>query len=228
MSFSEKTLDFLVENRFMDSKEWHLAHRQEYNTYVLEPLRQLCRDMAPYALKIDSQVITEEKVGKCLSRIYRDTRFTKDKSIFRSNMWIVYARPWRAYPYHPALVFEFGPDDFHYGMGYYEIPRPLLDTLRTMILEGDPVFLKAKKAFEKQKVYQMTGTMYKRSKFPDAPEDLRLWLDRKSLGFMHYSTDFDDLFSEDLAQKVGEDLLLLKPMYDFFVHGAQRTQAGTR
>ena len=80
MPITPEFFAFLVENRLHDSKPWFEAHREVYNKTVLEPLRGLVREMAPVMLTIDSELITQPAVGKTISRIFRDTRFSKDKS----------------------------------------------------------------------------------------------------------------------------------------------------
>ena len=60
---------FLVENRLHDSKAWFEAHREDYNRFVLEPLRGLVQEMAPVMLTLDPLLITQPAVGKTISRI---------------------------------------------------------------------------------------------------------------------------------------------------------------
>lgn len=43
--FSQKTLDFLFENRLHDSREWFAQHKKEYQELVIQPLRQLVMDL---------------------------------------------------------------------------------------------------------------------------------------------------------------------------------------
>jgi len=57
MAFSEKTLDFLFENRVMDSKAWFEAHRADYEALVLEPLRALVRELTPAMLEIGARKV---------------------------------------------------------------------------------------------------------------------------------------------------------------------------
>ena len=87
MNFSKEGLDFLFENRLMDSKPWFIEHRDIYEEKVLEPMRELVEALAPTINEIDDRMICEPKIGKSISRIYRDTRFTHDKSIFREKIW---------------------------------------------------------------------------------------------------------------------------------------------
>lgn len=220
MPITEKTLDFLVENRFRDSREWYAAHKDQYVAFVLEPLKELVRDLTPTIQKMDSNLVAEPKVDRCISRIYRDTRFSKDKSLYRSNMWCVFGRDKKEYPNFPGIVFEFSPDGFFYGCGYYEAPKTAMDAIRNLILKNDPAFVKAKRAYDKQTLFQMEGALYKRKKFPDAPDALSPWLERKNYAFMHREQNLDLLFSDQLSETLAAGFLQVKPMYDFLCKGA--------
>ena len=106
MPFSQKSLDFLFENRLHDSKEWFLEHKNEYETLVKAPLVELSAALGPVMLELDPQLTTDPAVGKTISRIRRDTRFTHDKSLYRDNMWIVYKRGKMYGREVPGLYFE--------------------------------------------------------------------------------------------------------------------------
>ena len=82
---------------------------------------------------------------------------------------------------------------------------------------SDASIEKALKAYENQDVFTLGGDAYKRSKYPDYPENIRNWLDRKCIQVARYSTDFDLVFSENLGKKLCEDLVLTKDIYDFLV-----------
>ena len=45
--FSRKTLEFLVENRLNDSRDWYMEHKGEYEQFVYEPLRCLVTALTP-------------------------------------------------------------------------------------------------------------------------------------------------------------------------------------
>lgn len=216
MPFSKETLDFLTENRMRDDKAWFHAHDAEYRRAVLEPLRELCARLAPAMLRIDPAFMTEPKIGKCLSRIYRDTRYTRDKSIFRDVMWILFARDRRLYNGLPGCFFELSPSGFRYGCGYYQADRAAIERMRQMIADDHPAYLRAAAAYEGQSVFVLEGDSYKRSRYPGQPAHKRDWLDRKNLCFICESRDFSLLYAEDLWKRLSDDLLLTKPMYDFF------------
>jgi len=88
--FSPKTLKFLRGLKANNNKAWFQAHREDYDAYVLGPLQDLVADLGEFMLDIDPRFEITPAVNKTISKIYRDTRFSKDKSPFRSTVWITF------------------------------------------------------------------------------------------------------------------------------------------
>ena len=215
MPFTPKAIEFLVENQIQNSRDWFKENKERYNRELLSPFVELVTQIAPDMLEIDPQLITEARVDKALSRIHRDVRFSRDKSLYRNNMWFVFIREKKLYEGLPAFYFDLTPEGFSYGMGYYQASTASMETIRRLILSDAPAFLKADKAFQEQDEFGMEGDAYKRSRHPDMATDKREWLDKKSISFNHHSNDFDLLFSDRLANKLLEGFRLLAPVYDF-------------
>lgn len=222
--FSAQTFDFLMENRFMNSKEWFHEHKNIYDEHVLKPLTELAIKIAPTIESMDPTIITIPKINKVLSRIYRDTRFSKDKSLFRESMWLSYKKDKKEFPHYPEFFVVLTPQRLLYGCGYYYMKPETVKAMRELIEENHPVWQKALKAYEKQNVFTLEGDAYKRSKYPDYPENIRNWLDRKEVCCTHYTTDFDLVFSDKLADKICEDLVLMKDVYDFLILAENRAR----
>lgn len=226
MPFSEETLKFLFENRVVDSKAWFLEHRADYERFVLEPMRELVTALTPAIMSIDPLLICEPKVGRSISRIYRDTRFSHDKSTFRDIMWCVFIRDKKLYNGLPGFWFEFSPRIFRYGCGYYQASAEAMEAMRDMVIAEEKTYKAAKKAFDKQSVFHLGDSKYKRSRHPEQPEEKREWLDQRSLDFITESEDFELLFSNALADKLAADFKLLVPMYDFMMAAEARVFKG--
>ena len=222
MPFSNETLNFLFENKSNNSKEWFHAHKDVYDNYVRKPFTELIAELEPTIHAIDKEILCD---SRRISRIYRDTRFSKDKSLFRENMWCSLSRPKDSRPM-PEFYFVCGTGGISYGCGYYQMSREAIEAMCLLILRNDESFLKAKKAVEKQKVFSLSGDLYKRSKYPDRPEDIQLWLNRKNIYAYHDSKDFDLLFSDSLAQKVAADMKLLKDFYLFLLKAESMVTSG--
>lgn len=78
--FSQNASAFLRDLAANNNKAWFEAHRQEYEEHLLEPLKALVSDLSGFMLSIDPDFMTIPAVDRTISRIYRDTRFSKDKS----------------------------------------------------------------------------------------------------------------------------------------------------
>lgn len=215
MPFSEATLDFMALNRVMNSREWFHEHRDEYLSLVVEPIAELVEDMAPEMWKIDPSLIIIPKVGKSISRIWRDTRRGPELPIYRDVMWITLLRA--KYEGYPSFWFEFSPRCLRWGCGWYQTDPAIMDCIRGMILSHDPDWRAALAAFEAQKVFRLDDERYKRSRHPDAPENERAWLDQKSLCLTHEEAKLDRLYSDKLAAALTRDFRRIAPVYEFFL-----------
>lgn len=215
MPFSEATLDFMALNRVMNSREWFHEHRDEYLSLVVEPIAELVEDMAPEMWKIDPSLIIIPKVGKSISRIWRDTRRGPELPIYRDVMWITLLRA--KYEGYPSFWFEFSPRCLRWGCGWYQTDPAIMDCIRGMILSHDPDWRAALAAFEAQKVFRLDDERYKRSRHPDAPENERAWLDQKSLCLTHEETKLNRLYSDKLAAALTRDFRRIAPVYEFFL-----------
>lgn len=225
MGITQQTLEFLAENRLRNDKAWYNEHKEDYRTLVLKPLTELVEALTPQMLKIDEDFITEPKIDRTISRIYRDTRFSADKSLYRDNCWIVFMKSKKLYFGMPAYYFEMRPTGFEYGMGYYMASTATMQAIRGMIQKREASFLDAIKAYETQNRFVLTGDSFKRSKYPDEPENIRLWLDKKSLSFNCCSADFDLLYSDPLVDELIEGFKELEPIYRFLIRAEERKTA---
>lgn len=101
-----------------DSKSWFEEHRADYERLVLLPMRALVEDLTSTMLGIDPELTVDPAVNKTISRIYRDTRFSRDRLLFRSGMWITFMRKKKFWEGLPGFYFLFSPQDFCIGVGY--------------------------------------------------------------------------------------------------------------
>lgn len=206
----------------MNSKEWFAEHKEEYKKYVLQPLTELANALAPTLHAIDSQIVTESKI--VISRIYRDLRYAKDKMLYREEMWLSFKRDKNEFPRYPEFFFVFSPYNILYGCGYYAISPETMNTVRKLILNNDPMFVKALAAYENQNELVLEGERYKKSRYPDQPERLRAWLDCRNICFMRRSTDFSLLFSDALATLLINCFQSMEPVYKFLIYAEEKSR----
>ncbi len=221
MPFSEETIRFLIENKIENNRLWFNAHKAEYQRFVVQPFTEFVTALTPTMLEIDPLFDCEPKINRTISRIYRDTRFSRDKTIFRDVAWCLFARDKKLFHGLPKFFFELSPRGFRYGCGFYCAEPATMANLRELVLKGDSDFEKAEEAYHKQKIFTLARERYKKTRYPDQPEELRRWLDLKDICFIcEENTDFDLLYSAGLAQKVAEELKLLAPEYRLMLHAA--------
>lgn len=218
--FPPKGLDLMIENRLMDSREFYEEHKPEIKKLMIEPMQALCTQMAEEMLKIDPLFVTTP--SRMISRVRRDTRYTHDKSLYRANMWMFYRRARTARQMIPFYYFEVGPESWGYGCyGCYE--RGEMETARQMILNRDRLFLRARDAISACGGI-LDGECYKRPKFPDAPEDLQNWLNRKNLGVSwEEREDYSPVFDGSFYPQMMERFHKLQPLYEFLCAVRERT-----
>ncbi|NLN63965.1 MAG: DUF2461 domain-containing protein [Clostridiaceae bacterium] len=217
--FTADTLRFLLENKMNDSKQWYDSHKDEYKRFVYNPFAELTNMLAQTMLEIDSQIIT--KPSRVISRVRRDTRFTKDKTLYRDHMWIVFLRDKSRMAILPGFWFEINQWGSSYGVGFYHATAQSMAHMRKLIMERHPAFLLAQRYYENQNQFVMGGQLYKRSKAPDQPENIRTWMDRRNIFFECAEKGYKTAFSKDLPDILKEGFKSLKPIYDFISIVAQ-------
>ena len=218
MPFSARSLDFLFENTLNDSKVWFNEHKEEYKQNIVLPFAKLVTDLTDTMLEIDSEFICDPKR---ISRLYRDARYSKGKSVFRDYVWYSFSRSREAYDF-PGYYFSISPKGFDYGCGYYYASTETMNILRGLILSGDKTAKSALKAYKEQDIFELYGEMYKRDRYPEESPEKRNWLNRRQIGLSCESKDFDLLFSDRLAEKIAADFKKIAPVYKLFITATER------
>lgn len=83
--FSDKTFKFLRALARNNSREWFNEHRGEYEQHLKEPFQRLVADLAPDLLAISPHYRADPRgTGGSIFRINRDTRFSNDKTPYKT------------------------------------------------------------------------------------------------------------------------------------------------
>lgn len=211
--FSTKTLDFLRDLEANNNKAWFEANKQDYQKYLLRPLQDLVADLGGFMLTVDPYFEITPSVNRTISRIYRDTRFSKDKSPYRSTMWIVFKRPRRDWKDAPGYFFEISPYSYRYGMGFYSATTSTMDALRELIDERPEEFKQAISFYSKQQVFMAEGEKYKRILNARVPEEILDWYQRRNLYLVCNKGIDDCLFGRGLIDDLALGFSLIAPFY---------------
>lgn len=216
--FTKETIQFLNDLGMNNRKEWFEANRTVYMEHVIRPMQQLVMDLSDTMVGIDPLIVTTPGVGKTISRINRDIRFSKDKSPYRNNVWITFKRPSSEWQDCPCFYFEIFPEAYRYGMGYYSASKETMDKLRAVIDNRPALFYEATSFYEEGQPFVVAGDKYKRILKPQYDEELLEWYQRKELYLVCNRGPDDRLFSEALTDDIAGGFKLIGEFYKFLVN----------
>ncbi len=211
--FSQETLNFLFQIRINNYRSWFEENKNRYQQFVQLPMQQLVDSLGDYWAGLDPLVDANSK--KCISRIYRDIRFSKDKTPYRDHLWCTFKRPAINWQDAPAYYFEISPEGYSYGMGMYMASKDTMDRFRAFIETQPLVFKELIQTYEQQTVFKLEGERYKRVLKPELnlDETLRSWYQLKSFYFVCNKGIEKNLFSEQLLEELKKGFDLLAPFY---------------
>src|SRR5262249_21978378 len=84
--FQYELLEFLAGLRAHNDRTWFQAHREEYESLLLEPARDFVEAMGEELARFAPDVNADPRVGGSIFRIARDTRFSKDKRPYKDHL----------------------------------------------------------------------------------------------------------------------------------------------
>jgi len=218
MIFKQDTLDYLDEVKRNNSREWYLENKERYNDSLLSPLKEFVVQLTEVMLNIDPEFEVEPRVDRTISRIYRDTRFSKDKSLYKNRAWVTFKRKRQSNVDYPTFFFELSSSGFYYGMGFYSASVKSMDALREKIDADEKKFIQLVDEIYRKKIFSLEGELYKRNRYQGVEEKVKDWYNRKNLYLLHYSENVNELFSNDFIEQLKEDYASLTAIYRFFTH----------
>ena len=161
--FGPHTIGFLAELSNHNNKEWFDAHKQRYENEVREPARAFIRAMAPKLKKISAALVADDrKVGGSLMRVYRDVRFSKDKTPYKTNVGIQFRHERGKDVHAPGCYVHLGLDGCFLGMGMWHPDAPSLAAIRKVIAEEPKKWQRVIGDAKLNAVWRMGGESLKR------------------------------------------------------------------
>jgi len=160
----EKTLKFLAKLKKNNDRDWFKANKKEYNEARAE-FEAAVEDLIERIAAFDPELIgTAPK--DCLFRIYRDIRFSKDKSPYKTAFG-AYIAPGGRKSMAPGYYFHVEPKATFLAGGLYRPDGPVLLNVRNAIA-GDP---KALPKIEKQAAFKKNfGKIESHENLKNAPK----------------------------------------------------------
>ncbi len=220
---TDDCLFLLAENRFHDSKSFYEDNKAVIRSGVIEPLRHLVSDLAPTILSIDPLLIVNPLTNGCVSRVRRDTRYSRDKSLYRENMWIAFLRDKKAWNYClPAFYLDFSIRRTEWGLGFYSASPEIMRILRKNTEKNcgkmTEALLQARRAG-----FELGGEPYaRRRSTDDIPELLRPLYDCRSVNLMR--TESSGFVSRrDLPETLCSGFRALASVYDLLIASVEES-----
>lgn len=209
--FSKEMLNFMLDISFNNNKIFMDANKDAYNRLMKQPFYRLIERLSPTMLMIDPEM--EVRPSRALSRIFRDTRFSRDKSPYRNHHWIAFKRSGVPREESVTYWFEIRLDTISWGVGYWGENRQAMDMLRQRMVAKPEEFIRLLPILE-QGSFTLSGESYQRRKIPaEVPDALHNWYIKKSLYFTRQGIDPNIIFTPYLADTLSEDFITLAPLY---------------
>ncbi len=141
--FHPDAIDFLADLAANNDREWFTPRKADYERLLKAPMESLVAALAERFEARDIPLLADPK--RSIFRIYRDTRFSKDKSPYKTHLAASF--PWLEHSSGGGLVeadgaahanggyFNFQPGEMYVGGGMWMPEKGRLDAFRRAIVE---------------------------------------------------------------------------------------------
>lgn len=150
--FSEETFAFLFDLDVFNSRAWMDANRHRYERYVKQPLYDFCDDLAgPLHRQVSPQLVSIGAIkGGSVFQIHRDTRFSDDKTPYKTNAgaWFAHEDSADASTPLPGIYLHLEPGNCFMAAGIYRPPTATLNAVRDKIVATPGAWTRARNAVE--------------------------------------------------------------------------------
>ncbi len=116
-----------------NTKEWFDSHRGDYESHVKQPASEFVLSMGEKLKEIAPGIRAIPKTNQSLFRINRDTRFSMDKSPYKTNLGIWFWEGNRKRMECSGFYFHIEDDSLMLGTGIYAFSKDLLDRYREAV-----------------------------------------------------------------------------------------------
>jgi uncharacterized protein (TIGR02453 family) len=136
--FDPELFDFLRELKANNDREWFAANKARFEAHVQEPALAFIEDFAPRLEQISPHFRADtRKVGGSLFRIYRDTRFSKDKTPYKTNTGMHFRHKAAKDAHAPGFYLHLSPGQVFAGGGIWHPDTKTATKIRQAIVD-DP------------------------------------------------------------------------------------------
>jgi uncharacterized protein (TIGR02453 family) len=131
--FNENGLKFLDEIKENNNKPWFEANRHRWEELILAPNKAYVEEMGEHLIALAPFIKAQPKVSGSLFRIYRDTRFSHDKTPIKTKIGIMF---WQGTAHRmqcPCFYMQYKVEEVYIATGIRVFKTDLLKTYREYI-----------------------------------------------------------------------------------------------
>jgi len=138
--FNPRLFQFLRQLKRHNERAWFQDNKARYVADVQQPMLRFIADFAPPLAKISRHYEADARpVGGSMFRIHRDTRFSKDKSPYKTHASAHFRHKQASKDVHaPGFYFHLEPGECFIGAGIWRPEPPVLRRIRDAISYDEP------------------------------------------------------------------------------------------
>lgn len=216
-----ETIKFLTQLKKNNNKPWFDSHKEKYLA-AKENFGNLLQEIIDGYGKTDPN-IGALKVKDCMFRIYRDVRFSKDKTPYKNHFAAQFNKGGKKV-HSPGFYFHVEPGGFTYcGGGIWRPEAPELKKVRQEIDYNPDEFKSIVEAKSFKKLLGELDTEDKLSRAPQGYEDDNPSIEYLKLRSFITGAAFDDsiLTSRNFVKKVIQVFTEIKPLNEFLARALE-------
>jgi uncharacterized protein (TIGR02453 family) len=160
--FEPTIFQFLEELADNNDRPWFQQNKGRYDREVLEPCLAFIRAFEPRLKRISSFfVASDRRTGGSLMRVYRDTRFSKDKTPYKTNVGIQFRHELGRDVHAPGFYVHIAPDECFLAVGVWRPDRASLARIRQTIVDNPDRWRRARDDRKFRKYFDLVGDSLK-------------------------------------------------------------------
>lgn len=135
--FPEDFFRFFEELKQNNNRAWFTDNKPRYQASVVETIGDFIVAMAPRLRDISPHYVADPRPhGGSMFRIYRDTRFSKDKTPYKTHAGVQFRHEVGKDAHAPGFYVHLDPDGLFFGGGIWRPPNPVLNRIRDHIIDN--------------------------------------------------------------------------------------------
>lgn len=136
--FNPTFFGFLKQLKKSNNRPWFHANKERYELMVRNPLLDFIGEVGPHLRKISKHIVADNSpMGGSMFRIYRDTRFSKDKTPYKTAASAKFRLSRSKEIHAPGYYIHLEPGEVFCGAGIWHPEAPTLTQIRDY-LAGHP------------------------------------------------------------------------------------------